>query len=58
MDEELLSCKDLAVLLRRSTRYVYMMKRSGFRMIAGRTTLKAALLWLTSNPSPCSRRRR
>lgn len=55
MPEDLLSCKDLAQQLRRSTRYVYFMKARGFRMIAGRTTLKAALVWLSVNPQPCAR---
>lgn len=31
------------------------MKRRGFRMIAQRTTLTAAIAWLAKNPEPCKR---
>jgi len=51
-DPELLSPKELAARLKRHTSYVYAMKRRGFRMVAGRTTLQAALVWLTKNPYP------
>ncbi len=53
--DELLSCKELAARLKRSDPYVEWMKRKGFKMIAGRTTLRAALKWLSVNPRPCSR---
>ncbi len=53
--DELLSCKELAARLKRGESYVDWMKRKGFVMIAGRTTLRAALRWLSRNPRPCSR---
>ncbi len=52
--DQLLSCKELAEVLGRDISYVYAMRRRGFRMIAGRTTLDAALEWLESNPKPTS----
>lgn len=55
MTSELLTCKELAGKLKRSTRYVYAMRAQGFRMIAGRTTLQAALVWLSRNPQPRKR---
>jgi hypothetical protein len=54
--DELLSMKDLAALLKRSEAYVWAMRKQGFKVIAGRTTLSAALVWLSKNPCPCSRR--
>lgn len=56
IDEELLSAKELAAKLKRSTGYVKAMKRIGFRMIAGRTTLTAAIAFLAKNPMPCRKR--
>jgi hypothetical protein len=53
IDEELLSMKQLAAKLGRSYSYVRAMRRVGFRMIAGRTTLTAAVAWLSKNPAPC-----
>lgn len=53
--EELLSIKELAQKLKRSESYIFAMKRQGFRMLAGRTTLSAALKFLAVTPSPCSR---
>jgi hypothetical protein len=53
IDEELLSMKQLAAKMRRSYSYVKAMRRNGFRVIAGRTTLTAAFAWLAKNPPPC-----
>jgi hypothetical protein len=50
--DELLTSKELAWRLKRSVNYVYAMKSRGFKMIAGRTTLAAALRWLSVNPCP------
>jgi len=55
MTEELITCKELASLLKRSPSYVYAMRRRGFRMIAYRTTLGAALQWLAANSQPRKR---
>lgn len=52
--EELLSVKELAIRLKRSESYVWAMRRRGFRMIAGRTTMTAALQFLVKVPNPCS----
>lgn len=49
---ELLGCKELAARLKRSLRYVYFMRARGFRMPGNRTTLNAALAWLSKHPSP------
>lgn len=49
---ELLSSKELAARLKRHVKYVYAMRARGFRMVAGRTTLAAALAWLARNPQP------
>lgn len=56
--EELLSIKELAQKLKRSESYIFAMKRRGFKMLAGRTTLSAALKFLSVTPSPCSRVKR
>lgn len=53
---ELITCKELACLLKRHVSYVYAMKKRGFRMVAGRTTLSAALHWLEKNPQPRCRK--
>lgn len=55
IDEPLLSAKELASRLGRSRSYVVWMKRRGFRMVAQRTTLTAAIAWLAKNPEPCKR---
>ena len=57
MTPELLSCKELAAVLKRPQSYVYAMRRRGFKMIAYRTTLAAALKWLEANPQPRGRSR-
>jgi DNA-binding CsgD family transcriptional regulator len=51
-NNELLSSKELAALLKRSESYVKQMKRRGFRLIGGRTTLRQAIGWLVRNPRP------
>ena len=56
MTDELLTPKELASALKRHISYVYAMRRKGFRMVAQRTTLNAALQWLLSNPYPCTRK--
>ena len=53
-DEELLSSKELASKLGRNVSYIWAMRRCGFRMLAGRTTLSLALEWLSDNPRPWS----
>ena len=46
----LLSVKELATILKRSTAYVYAMKKAGFKMLHNRTTLQEAKIWLADNP--------
>lgn len=53
--ERLLSMKELADELGRSYSYVKAMRRRGFRMIAGRTTLRAAITFLAKVDKPCGR---
>jgi len=53
--DELLSCKELAARLKWSESYVEWMKRRGFQLVAGRTSLRVALRWLQVNPNPCAR---
>ena len=53
--EELLSIKELAQKLKRSESYIFAMKRAGFRMVAGRTTITAAIKFLAVCPNPCAR---
>jgi hypothetical protein len=50
--DELLSIKELALALKRSESYIFAMQRRGFKMVAGRTTMKAALLFLSRVPRP------
>lgn len=52
----LLSAKELADALGRSSSYVKWMRRRGFRFIAGRATLSSAIVFLQTNPQPCRRR--
>ena len=54
--DELLSRQELADRLKRHVCYVDAMIRLGFRMIGGRSTLRLALLWLSENPNPRSRK--
>lgn len=55
MNAELLTAKELAVKLKRSADYIYWMKRRGFKMVAGTSTLKRALAWLEKHPFPSRR---
>lgn len=52
---ELLSAKELAGKLKRHVSYVRQMTRTGFKMVAGRTTLEAAMIWLAENGRPYSK---
>jgi len=54
--EPLLSMKELADKLGRSYSYVRAMRRRGFRMVAGRTTLTAAIKFLAVIERPCARK--
>lgn len=54
--EPLLSMKELADKLGRSYSYVRAMRRRGFRMVAGRTTLTAAIKFLAQVDKPCARK--
>lgn len=56
IDEPLLSAKELAERLGRSRGYIFAMKRRGFKMVAHRTTLTAAIAWLSRNPEPYKKR--
>lgn len=49
---KLLSVKELAAELGRSTKYVRQMKKRGFKMPGKRGTVDSALKWLDSNPPP------
>lgn len=55
IEEPLLTCKELAMRLRRSVTYVYAMRKAGFLMPADRATLSRALGWLARNPRPRKR---
>lgn len=52
LNDDLISLKQLAAKLGRSYNYVLAMRRRGFKTVAGRTTLRAAITWLGSNPKP------
>jgi hypothetical protein len=56
--ERLLSVKEIAAALGHSRTYVEAMKRRGFLMPGGRTTLERARAWLERNPHPRARERR
>jgi hypothetical protein len=49
---ELLTVKELAQRLKRSTRYVYAMTSKGFVMPGMRCTIEDAVVWLRNNPFP------
>jgi len=51
---KLLCVSELAFELRRSTKYVYAMRKRGFIMPGGTATLEEARAWLARNPSPCA----
>jgi hypothetical protein len=50
-NQRMLSVKELAFHLNHHTNYVYLMRKAGFKMPGGRTTLDAALKWLAENPN-------
>jgi hypothetical protein len=50
-----MTAKQLAAHLGRSERYVYRMKRAGFKMPGGLATPKAAIAFLLSTPCKCRR---
>jgi hypothetical protein len=54
---QLLTCKELAQVLRKNVRYVYAMRSRGFLMPGNVATLDAALAFLTHTPHPQARRR-
>lgn len=54
--EELITRKELAERLKRNESYTYAMQRRGFRFVAGRTTMTAALNWLAKNGRPWANR--
>jgi hypothetical protein len=56
MIDELLSAKELAVALKRSTAFVYRMRSRGFVMPGGTATIGEARAWLTAHPVPLFRR--
>jgi hypothetical protein len=53
----LLSVKDLAAALHRSTRYVWHLRCVGFEMPGGRATLADAIEFLRDHPHPSSKKR-
>lgn len=55
---ERLTVKELAHHLRRTTRYVYGMRRVGFRKIGGTATLAEALAFLEKTPHPTAEERK
>ena len=56
--EPLLDAKALAKRLGVHVSFVYAMKGKGFRMVARRTTFRAAWEWLETNGSPRSEKTR
>jgi hypothetical protein len=57
-EPELLTAKELAWKLKRNVSYVRRMTSCGFKMVAGRTTLEAAMVWLSEHGRPYSPKRR
>lgn len=55
---KLLCVSELAYELRRSTKFVYRMRKRGFIMPGGTATLEEARAWLARNPSPCAEKKR
>lgn len=53
--DRLLTSKELAAALGRSTRYVRYMRAKGFVMPGNTATLNEARGWLVRNPSPAPR---
>ncbi len=56
--QELLTCKELAVLLKRHLSYVYAMRRAGFTMPGNTATLAEAREWLRHNKPARNRRQK
>ena len=52
----LLSVKQLADAIGRSERYIWYMRRMGFKMPRGRASLKDARDFLATATAPCGRR--
>jgi hypothetical protein len=50
-----MTAKQLAAHLGRSERYVYRMKRAGFKMPGGLATPKSAIAFLLARPCKCRR---
>lgn len=53
--EQLLTSKELAAALGRSTRYVRYMRQRGFSMPGNTATVAEARAWLARNPLPAHR---
>lgn len=53
----LLTCKELAVVFRKSVSYVYAARRRGFRMPGNVATRADFAAWLDRNGSPRSNRK-
>jgi hypothetical protein len=56
MQNQVISCKELAGALNRSMPYIQAMKNRGFPMQSGRTTLAKAMKWLEKHPKPLSKK--
>ena len=50
--DDLVCAKELASRLGHHVNYIYAMKRDGFRMPGGSSTVHAALAWLAVRPMP------
>jgi hypothetical protein len=53
--DHLLTCKELAAVLRKHVSYVYAMRRQGFRMPAGVASVAMAFRFLGRVPNPRGR---
>lgn len=53
--EKLYTAKELAWELRRSYKFVCLMRKRGFEMPGGTATVSEAREWLRIMPSPCAR---
>jgi hypothetical protein len=56
-EEKRYTCKELAGILRRSVSFIYAMRRRGFTMPGGVSTLSRAEVWLVRNPNPRGKER-
>ena len=54
--DELLTCKELAWILKRHVGYVYKARQLGFRMPGGRATVRQFIRWLSIHPPPFATR--